>query len=60
MLYFIQLWSWKRLHMGQPDFGQPPVFPIAQHLDHDEVDNLLAEGPIRGTKRIIGRRGFVN
>ena len=33
--------------MGQPDFGQPPVFPIAQHLDHDEVDDLLAEGPIR-------------
>ena len=32
--------------MGQPDFCQPPVFPIAQHLDHDEVDDLLAEGPI--------------
>ena len=46
MLYFIQLWSWKRLHMGQLDFGQPLVFPIAQHLDHDVAYDSLTKGSI--------------
>ena len=29
--------------MGRPDFGRPPTFPTAQHLEHDAVDDLPAE-----------------
>ena len=50
-LFYIQLWSWERLHVGQPDFGKstaypaPPV-PHALHVDDadvDVVDGDLAE-----------------
>ncbi|RVX02949.1 Serine/threonine-protein phosphatase 7 long form-like [Vitis vinifera] len=33
----------QRLHVGRPDFGRPPTFPTAQHLEHDAVDDLPAE-----------------
>ncbi|RVX10607.1 Serine/threonine-protein phosphatase 7 long form-like [Vitis vinifera] len=39
----LQLWSWKRLHLGRPYFGQPPVPPTTQHLEHDAVDDLPVE-----------------
>ena len=39
----MQLRSWERLHLGQPDFGRPPAPPAAQHLEHDAVDDLPAE-----------------
>ena len=45
LLNFFQLWSWDRLHVGQPDFGRSLTPSIAQHLDHDAND-LPVEGPI--------------
>ncbi|RVW47324.1 Serine/threonine-protein phosphatase 7 long form-like [Vitis vinifera] len=45
LLYYelLGLWSWKRLHLGRPYFGQPPVPPTTQHLEHDAVDDLPVE-----------------
>ncbi|RVW33467.1 hypothetical protein CK203_096587 [Vitis vinifera] len=40
MLHFFQLWSWERLYLGRPDFGQPPTPSAAQHLEHDVTDDL--------------------
>ena len=40
-LFCFQLWSWERLHMGQPDFGRPvayPTPPIAHALHDDDAD----------------------
>ena len=40
-LFCIQLWSWERLHVGRPDFGQPHADlapPPAQALHDAEVD----------------------
>ena len=46
MLHFFQLWSWKRLHIGRPDFGQPPAPLAPSHLYHDATDDLPVEGLI--------------
>ena len=43
MLHFFQLWSWERLYLGRPDFGQPPTPSAAQHLEHDATDDLPTE-----------------
>ncbi|WKA06833.1 hypothetical protein VitviT2T_024714 [Vitis vinifera] len=36
----LQLWSWERLHVGQPDFGRPPVPIVVPHVHDDVVDGL--------------------
>ncbi|KAL6322510.1 hypothetical protein AAG906_009812 [Vitis piasezkii] len=45
----------ERLHVGRPDFGQPPAPPAAQHLDHDAIDDLPAEGPIGVHHRLLDK-----
>ena len=46
-LFYIQLWAWKRFHVGPPDFGRPtPPVAYALHDDNanaDVVDGDLAE-----------------
>ena len=45
-LFCMQLWSCKRLHMGQPDFGQLVAHlapPVAHALHYDDVDGNVAE-----------------
>ena len=40
-LFYIQLWSWERLHVGRPDFGQSVAYPeppVAHALHDDDVD----------------------
>ena len=48
-LFYIQLWSWERLHVGRPDFGRSAAYPAPPipHALHDDdvdvVDGDLAE-----------------
>ena len=48
-LFYIQLWSWERLHVGRPDFGRSAAYPAppVPHALHDDdvdvVDGDLAE-----------------
>ena len=48
-LFYIQLWSWERLHVGRPDFRRSAVYPAppVPHALHDAdanvVDGDLAE-----------------
>ena len=40
-LFYIQLWSWERLHMGRPNFGRSaayPAPPVAHALHDDDAD----------------------
>ena len=40
-LFYIQLWSWKRFHVGRPDFGRPTTYlaPSVTHALHDDDAN---------------------
>ena len=49
VFFYIQLWSWERLHVGRPDFGRSTTYhaPLVPHAlyddDVDVVDGDLAE-----------------
>ena len=48
-LFFIQVWSWERLHVKRPDFGGPtsyPAPPIAHALHDDDIDDV--DGDVAG------------
>ena len=48
-LFYIQLWSWERLHLGRPDFGQPatyPAPPVAHALHDDDADVDVIDGDL--------------
>ena len=48
-LFYIQLWSWEKLHVGRPDFKRLAAYPtpLVTHALHDDdadvVDGDLAE-----------------
>ena len=48
-LFFIQLWSWERLHVGRPDFGRPHanLAPPPSHALHD-ADADVRDGELPG------------
>ena len=48
-LFYIQLWSWERFHVGQPNFGRPatyPAPPVAHALHDDDADANVVNGDL--------------
>ena len=50
-LFYIQLWYWERLHVGQPDFGRLAAYPAppvtyALHDDDDDDDVDAVDGDL--------------
>ena len=42
-LFYIQIWSWERLHVGRPDFRRPAAYPVplVAHALHDNDDDVI-------------------